>query len=97
MPTTVVTGAAGFIGSHLVDALLQRGDTVIGIDEFNDYYDPQVKRANLAAHLDCDRFRLVEGSLSAIDLPALLDGVSLIFHTAAQSGIRANSCSSFQL
>jgi len=97
MPTTVVTGAAGFIGSHLVETLLDRGDTVIGVDEFNDYYDPQVKRANLAPYLDCDRFRLVEGRLNAIDLRALLDGVSQVFHQAAQAGVRASWGSSFEL
>src|SRR5262245_39760821 len=46
--TILVTGAAGFIGSHTVESLIQRGDSVVGIDNFNDYYDPARKRANLA-------------------------------------------------
>jgi len=97
MQTIVVTGAAGFIGSHLVGALLDRGDTVIGIDQFNDYYDPQFKRANVSPYLDQKRFRLVEASLNDLDLPALLDGVSIIFHQAAQAGVRASWGQSFEL
>ena len=48
MTKNIVTGAAGFIGSHLAEALLKRGENVIGIDEFNDYYDPILKRQNIA-------------------------------------------------
>lgn len=97
MQTIVVTGAAGFIGSHLVGALLDRGDTVIGIDEFNDYYDPQLKRANIAPYLNHERFRLVENSLNELDLSSLLEGVSIVFHQAAQAGVRASWGRSFDL
>lgn len=60
----LVTGAAGFIGSTLTDALLARGDEVIGLDNFNDYYSPARKRANLAVALANPRFRLVEGDFT---------------------------------
>ena len=46
--TNIVTGVAGFVGSHLADALLDRGDRVVGVDQFNDYYDPALKRKNIA-------------------------------------------------
>jgi len=56
----LVTGAAGFIGSHLAAALLARGDTVVGLDNFNDYYDPRLKRANVTALISNPRFMLEE-------------------------------------
>ena len=59
----VVTGCAGFVGSHLVDRLLGAGHDVIGIDCLTDYYDPDVKRANLASALDDPRFRFMERDL----------------------------------
>jgi len=59
----LVTGAAGFIGSNLVDALLQRGDQVIGLDNFDPYYDPRRKRHNLAAALADPRFELIEADI----------------------------------
>ena len=62
----VVTGAAGFIGSHICEALVARGDDVIGIDCFTDYYDVAQKRANLSALLNHPKFRLVEESLTRI-------------------------------
>ena len=59
----LVTGAAGFIGSHVSEALLRRGDRVIGLDNFDDHYDPRLKRANIAELLTCDSFELIEGDL----------------------------------
>ncbi len=76
-----VTGAAGFIGSHLADALVARGDDVVGIDSFNDYYDPALKEENAAA-LDVRRLDLARDE---IDL-AGFDGA---FHLAAQPGVRS--------
>lgn len=61
--TVLVTGAAGFIGSNLVDALLARGDEVIGLDNFDPYYDPAIKRRNLATAVKSPRFRLIEGDI----------------------------------
>ena len=80
----VVTGAAGFIGSHLAEALLDRGDDVVGIDSFNDYYDPGRKREN-AAGLD-----VLEADLLETDLDALVAGVDGVFHLAGQPGVRAS-------
>jgi UDP-glucose 4-epimerase len=87
---TLVTGVAGFIGSHLAEALLARGDEVVGVDLFTDYYDPALKQANVAPLLDHPRFRLVRGDLNAIDLDPLLQGVGVIYHQAAQAGVRAS-------
>jgi UDP-glucuronate 4-epimerase len=84
----VVTGAAGFVGSHLVDTLLARGDTVVGIDSFTSYYDPDTKRQNLDGARDHDAFTLVDADLRSTDLMPILDGVDTIFHQAAQPGVR---------
>jgi UDP-glucose 4-epimerase len=84
-----VTGAAGFIGSHLVDRLLAEGVAVTGVDCFTDYYDPALKRANLVAALAHPRFRLVELDLGSADLSAL-PAVQVVFHQAAQAGVRAS-------
>ena len=92
MPDDVllVTGAAGFIGSTLVDRLLGDGHHVRGVDSFTDYYDPAVKRRNLEPARRHPRFELVEGDLVDLDLQALLRGVSCCFHLAAQAGVRAS-------
>jgi len=84
----VVTGAAGFVGSHLVETLLARGDTVVGIDSFTPYYDPDTKRQNLEAALDHGAFTLAEADLRDADLMPVLEGVDTVFHQAAQPGVR---------
>lgn len=93
----LVTGAAGFIGSHLVEALLSRGDEVVGLDNFDDYYDPAVKRQNLAqlqAHASTGNLEFVEGDIR--DRP-LLDqvlgagrAIDRVAHLAALAGVRAS-------
>jgi UDP-glucuronate 4-epimerase len=85
---TLVTGAAGFVGSHLAEALLARGDTVVGVDCFTPYYDRSDKEQNIAAAVACAGFELVEADLRAADIEALLDGVDAVFHQAAQAGVR---------
>src|SRR5258705_13513267 len=85
----LVTGAAGFIGSHLVERLLADGAQVTGVDAFTDYYDPTLKRANLARALLSPRFRLIEMDLGADDL-ARLPEAQVVFHQAAQPGVRAS-------
>jgi len=84
----LVTGAAGFIGSHLSEHLIQAGHTVVGIDVFTDYYPRERKEQNLAALRSADRFTLVETALADADWPRLLDGVTWVFHLAAQAGVR---------
>ncbi|HUU85641.1 MAG TPA: NAD-dependent epimerase/dehydratase family protein [Phycisphaerae bacterium] len=89
MATALVTGAAGFIGSHVSEALLGAGWRVTGLDSFDEYYDPQVKRRNLAACLESDRFRLVEGDIRDAEcVAAASDGVDAIVHLAARAGVR---------
>ena len=84
----LVTGAAGFVASHLISALLDRGASVIGLDCFTDYYPRPLKEANLGVHHGRDGFRFVEARIQDADLAALLDGVTHVFHLAAQAGVR---------
>jgi nucleoside-diphosphate-sugar epimerase len=96
MGISVVTGAAGFIGSHLTEALLNRGDRVIGIDHFNDYYDPKLKRQNIASFANHPNFQLIEGDIQFLDWNLLLQDVDVIYHQAAQAGVRASWGTSFR-
>ena len=84
----LVTGAAGFIGSHLAERLIETGATVTGIDCFTDYYPRQLKDRNLARLRRSAAFTLVEVSLADAKLAALLNGVTHVFHLAAQAGVR---------
>jgi UDP-glucuronate 4-epimerase len=84
----LVTGVAGFIGSHLAEALVASGTDVVGVDSFAPYYESELKRDNLARLADVDSFRLIEGNLREIDLPDVLEGLDVIFHLAAQPGVR---------
>ena len=84
----LVTGAAGFIGSHLSSALLDRGAEVTGLDCFTDYYPRTLKEANLAVNQHRQGFRFVETRIQDADLPRLLSGVTHVFHLAAQAGVR---------
>ncbi|MEM7154973.1 MAG: NAD-dependent epimerase/dehydratase family protein [Myxococcota bacterium] len=96
--TVLVTGAAGFIGSHVVDALVARGDTVVGLDNLNDYYDPQRKRLNIAesqalAAEAPGSYTLVEGDIRDRPLLARLwaeHGIERVAHLAAMAGVRAS-------
>jgi nucleoside-diphosphate-sugar epimerase len=84
----LVTGAAGFIGSHLCERLLADGASVVGLDCFTDYYPRPVKEANVSGLRREPRFTLVESRIQDADLPRLLDGVTHVFHLAAQAGVR---------
>lgn len=87
----VVTGSAGFIGSHLAWRLLQRGDEVVGVDNFNDYYDPNRKWANSAELLAHPQFRLIEADIR--DRQRILalfeeEKFEAVVHLAAMAGVR---------
>lgn len=84
----VVTGAAGFIGSHLTDRLISEGHDVIGVDSFTSYYDREMKERNLVAARRSGRFSLVDAELGEVDLGPLLDGAEVVFHQAGQPGVR---------
>jgi UDP-glucuronate 4-epimerase len=93
--TVLVTGSAGFIGSHVAEALLRRGDAVVGLDNFNDYYDPARKRANVrevtAAVQGTGRFTPVEGDVRDRTLVARLfreHRFDVVVHLAAMAGVR---------
>jgi UDP-glucuronate 4-epimerase len=84
----LVTGAAGFVGSHLADALLARGDSVVGVDCFTPYYEREVKERNLADAGTHAEFEFVEANLLETELEALLADIDVVFHQAAQAGVR---------
>ena len=93
----LVTGAAGFIGSHLTERLLQRGWTVRGVDAFLDYYPRSVKEKNIEGALDHPAFTFLETDLVEADGGRLLEGVDVVFHLAAQAGVRASWGEDFHL
>jgi nucleoside-diphosphate-sugar epimerase len=86
----LVTGACGFIGSHLCERLLDRGDDVLAIDCFTDYYPRFLKERNLDVLRGRERFQFVEGDLNDVDLAALVQDAAIIYHLAAQAGVRAS-------
>jgi nucleoside-diphosphate-sugar epimerase len=93
----VVTGAAGFIGSHLVDSLLRDGHEVLGIDGFVEYYPRSAKEANLRDARSHRLFRFVEGCVQDLELPHCLEGADVVFHLAAQAGVRRSWGEDFAL
>jgi UDP-glucuronate 4-epimerase len=86
----VVTGVAGFIGSHLAEALLARGYRVLGVDAFTDNYASTDKWDNLRGLLEQPGFQLLEADLAHVDLEARLRGAAAVFHQAAQPGVRTS-------
>jgi nucleoside-diphosphate-sugar epimerase len=86
----LVTGVAGFIGSHLAERLLVEGHDVCGIDAFVDFYPRAIKEQNLEGPRAFDTFRFIEANLLDINLSLLLDEVEWVFHLAAQAGVRTS-------
>ncbi len=85
--TCLVTGCAGFIGSHLTEKLLADGYAVIGVDALRDYYDVAIKKQNLNS-LKHDNFEFIEADLNELDLGSIVKRVYHVFHEAAQAGVR---------
>ena len=93
----LVTGGAGFIGSHLSERLLAQGARVRAIDAFTDFYPRPLKERNLEHLRGKSGYEFVEGDLRQLDLPRLLDGVTHVFHLAAQAGVRRSWGDDFQI
>jgi nucleoside-diphosphate-sugar epimerase len=88
--TAVVTGAAGFIGSHLCRLLLDEGHEVIGVDSFTDYYPREYKEEHLAGLRGRPGFWMVDDDLLTMRLEPLIDGAEYVFHLAGQPGVRGS-------
>jgi UDP-glucuronate 4-epimerase len=87
----LVTGGAGFIGSHLVDRLLHRGEEIVCVDHLNDFYDPAIKRSNIREHLRSPGYRLVEADIrdtEAMSRTFAAYPIEKIVHLAARAGVR---------
>jgi UDP-glucuronate 4-epimerase len=90
MARIIVTGGAGFIGSHLCEALLDRGCEVVALDSFDEFYDPATKRRNIRRCLGDGRFALAEGDIRDAEFvdSILGDGADTVVHLAARPGVR---------
>lgn len=86
----LVTGAAGFIGSHLCERLLGSGWNVVGLDSFDDFYDPEIKRDNIKTCLEKPGFRLIEADIrDSVTMDGTVsDNIDVIVHLAARAGVR---------
>ena len=96
MVRILVTGAGGFIGSHLCEALLKRGCVVRAVDAFTGSYAPERKRRNLAGPLAHPSFEMVEHDLLTLSLPELLDGVDAVAHLAGEPGVPGSWGTAFE-
>lgn len=96
MANVLITGAAGFIGSHLSQKCLDHGHDVLGIDSLTTYYDPACKLANLAQIGQHPAWTFMEADLVDADLSDLTDGIDIVFHLAAQPGVRASWGQTFE-
>ena len=88
---TLITGGAGFIGSHTTAALLARGDQVVCLDNFNDYYSPERKRQNVAPFLDHPAYKLYEADIrdaTALEKVFAQENIDKVIHIAAMAGVR---------
>jgi UDP-glucose 4-epimerase len=86
----LVTGVAGFIGSHLGEKLIDIGYEVIGVDGFISYYSREIKERNLTKLMKSSRFKFIEGNLLDLNLISIISDMDYIFHQAAQAGVRTS-------
>jgi UDP-glucuronate 4-epimerase len=88
----LVTGGAGFIGSHLVDCLIARGYDITVLDNFDTFYGPHVKWKNIRTHIGQERFRLIHEDIRNLQRlrQALQEGYDCIVHLAAKPGVRSS-------
>ena len=86
----LVTGTAGFIGSHLAETIIEQGGMVYGIDNFTDYYPRSIKEKNIKRLLKNNSFSFLEGSIQHMLLTPIIGQVDYVFHLAAQAGVRAS-------
>ena len=86
----LITGVAGFIGSQLAEAVIAAGGSVVGVDRMSAFYDPAIKRRNLEQVRQSDSFSLVEADLNEIDLEPLVEQSQVVYHLAAQPGVRVS-------
>ncbi len=93
----LVTGGAGFIGSHLSERLLDQGARVVALDSFTDFYPRPIKERNLSGLLGRPGYTFVEGDIRDVNLATLLDDVTHVFHLAAQAGVRRSWGAEFQV
>ena len=93
----IVTGVAGFIGSSLAQTLLEKGEEVVGIDCFLDYYPREIKEKNLTSLRDFSAFTFIEKNINDLDFIKILPGVNGIYHQAAQAGVRSSWGNNFEI
>lgn len=86
----LITGVAGFVGSHLAERLLEEGFDLIGIDSFLDYYPKEIKENNLRRVIENPKFKFIEANLLGLNLKEIFEQVEAVFHQAAIPGVRAS-------
>jgi UDP-glucose 4-epimerase len=91
---SLVTGCAGFIGSHLTERLLREGHVVVGIDCFTNYYARTIKEANMKGFEEDENFHFIENDINRVNLSELLEDVDFVFHMAAQAGVKLHGLKS---
>jgi UDP-glucose 4-epimerase len=97
MMKCLVTGVAGFIGSHLAEKLIEQAHHVLGVDCFTDYYAKEIKQQNIDNLLKSRNFTFVHQDILDLDLADILEGADVIFHLAAQAGVRTSWGQNFEI
>ena len=95
MSSSIITGAAGFIGSHLSEQLLELGEKVVGIDNFDSWYDPKAKESNISSAMEHDSFSIFNENILSMDLSEILEPGDVIYHLAARPGVQDSWGSGF--